>query len=286
MRSAVLVLCGALAAAAPALAQFEGVADFKVSTNSGKGEAIPATGKISVTATAYRMEMETDVSKISRGKSGRAADAPQRIKMTMFGKVAEPDKLTMIDDANKTYSVWDLKKMRGQMKDADGPTYTVIRKGTDTVAGLSCQRAELVSTAGTVIDVCVAREFAVSGDWLAALGRRQRENTSWMSALRDTGLAGFPVRYSVRQKNTAEPFVTMEVTRVVKGPVSGALFEVPAGYKETAFAMGGLSPEQQKSVSDARAKMRESLERMTPEQRKAYQDAMKRYARPTPTPAP
>lgn len=283
MRSAVLILCGVLAGTGAARAQFEGVADFKVTTNTGKGETMPATGKISVTRAAYRMEMETDVSKVSRGKSGRAADAPQHIKMTMFGKVAEPDKLYMIDDANKTYSVWDLKKMRGQMKDKDGPTYTVVKKGTETLAGLACQRAELTSSTGTVIDVCVAKEFAVSGDWLAALGRRQRENTSWMSTLRDNGLVGFPVRYSVRQKGAAEPFVTMEVTRVTKGPVPEALFEVPAGYKETEFAMGGLSPEQQKSVSDARAKMREALAHMTPEQRKAYEDAMKKYA-PTPSP--
>jgi hypothetical protein len=284
MKPVLLVLCGVLAGTAAARAQFEGVADFKVTTNTGKGEAVPAIGKISVTRSAYRMEMETDVSKISRGKTGRAADAPQRIKMTMFGKVAEPDKLYMIDDANKTYSVWDLKKMRGEMKDAARATYTVTKQGTDTVAGLACQKAQLTSSTGTVIDVCVAKDFAVSGDWLAALGRRQRENTSWMSVLRDNGLSGFPVRYSVRQKGAADPFVTMEVTRVAKGSVPETLFEVPAGYKETAFAMGGLSPEQQKSVSDARAKMREALDRMTPEQRKAYEDAMKKYAQPTPTP--
>lgn len=283
MKSAVLVLCGLLAGAT-ARAQFEGVADFKVTTNTGKGEAVPAAGKISVTRDAYRMELETDVSKISHGKTGRAADAPQRIKMTMFGKVADPDKLYMIDDANKTYSVWDLKKMRGEMKDPARPTFVVTKLGTDTVAGLSCQKAELASSTGTVIAVCVAKDFAVSGDWLAALGRRQKENTSWMSALRENGLVGFPVRYSVRSKGAADPFMTMEVTRVTKGPVSEALFEVPAGYKETEFAMGGLSPEQQKSVSDARAKMREALDRMTPEQRKAYEDAMKKYAHPTPTP--
>jgi hypothetical protein len=284
MKSAVLVLCGVLAGTAAARGQFEGVADFKITTNTGKGEAVPGTGKISTTRTAYRMEMETDVSKIARGKSGRASDAPQRIKMIMFGKVSEPDKLTMIDDANRTYSVWDLKKTRGEMKDAQSPTYTVTKLGTDKVAGLACQKAELTSSTGTVIAVCVAKDFAISGEWLAALGRRQRENTTWMSSLRDNGLVGFPVRYSVRQKGATEPLVTMEVTRVTAGPVPEALFEVPAGYRETEFAMGGLSPEQQKAVSDARAKMRESLEHMTPEQRKAYEDAMKRYAHPTPTP--
>src|SRR5206468_5231998 len=79
VKSAVLVLCGLLAGTAAARAQFEGVADFRITTNTGKGEAVPGTGKISVTRAAYRMELLTDVSKISRGKSGRAADAPQRI---------------------------------------------------------------------------------------------------------------------------------------------------------------------------------------------------------------
>jgi hypothetical protein len=283
-KPAVLVLCGLLSGAAAALAQFEGVADFKITTDTGKGESVPGTGKIFVTRAAYRMEMDTDVSKISRRKSSRAADAPQHVKMTMFGRVSEPDKLTMIDDANRTYSVWDLKKMRGEMKDAPKTTFTLTKDGTATVAGLSCQKAQLTSSSDLVIDVCVARDFAVSSDWLAALARRQKENSSWMTALRDNGLSGFPVRYAMRRKGATEPFMTMEVTHIEKGPVSAAHFEVPAGYKETEFAMGGLSPQQQKAVSDARAQMREALEHMTPEQRKAYEDAMRRAARPTPNP--
>ena len=286
MKSAALALCGLLAGGPPALAQFEGTADFKVTTNTGKGETITGTGKVYVTKAAYRMEWETDVSRVSRGKRAKDPNKPQRIKTTMFGKVSEPDRLYMIDDANKTYSVWDLKKMRGEMKDAPKQTYTVRKLGTDTVAGFSCQKAELTASTGTVTEVCVAKEFAVSSDWLAALGRRQRESTSWMTAMRDNGLSGFPVRYAIRQKAGADPFMTMVVTRVEKGPVSAVLFEVPAGYKETEFAIGGLSPEQQKAVSDARARMREALERMTPEQRKAYEDAMRKSAPPAPTPEP
>jgi hypothetical protein len=37
-------------------------------------------------------------------------------------------------------------------------------------------------------------------------------------------------------------------------------------------------------MGDARAQMKEALEKMTPEERKAYEDAMKRYAQPTPGP--
>ncbi len=283
MKRTLLLLAAFFASATAARAQFEGVADFKLTTNTSKGESIPGTGKIYVTKGAYRMEWETEIPP-GRSAKGKAADASQRIKSTMFGKVSDPDKLYMIDDANRTYSVWDLKKMRGEAKDAPKQTYTVKKLGTDTVAGLSCQKAEIESSSGTVIEVCVAKDFAVSSDWLAALGRRQKESTSWMTALRDSGLTGFPVRYAMRRKGAAEVFMTMVLTHIEKGPVSAALFEIPAGYRETEFAIGGLTPEQQKAVSDARARMRESLEKMTPEQRKAYEDAMKKYARPTPVP--
>ncbi len=284
MRTAAFALCLAVAGAPAALAQFEGTADFKVTTITGKGEVVPGSGRISANKTGYRMEWQTDISKIVKGRAVRSENGPQQIRMTMIGKAASPDKLYLVDDANRTYSVWDLKKAReGSTESAT--TYTVTRLGPDKVAGLTCQKAELVSSKGTVIDVCVAGELGVSLDWLAAVGRRQKESTSWITALRNNSLSGFPVRYSMREKDASQPFVTMEMTKIDRGAVNDALFEVPAGYRETDFAIGGLSPEQQKAVSDARAKMRAALDKMTPEQRKAYEDAMRRN-RTTPTPSP
>ncbi|HTR02038.1 MAG TPA: DUF4412 domain-containing protein [Thermoanaerobaculia bacterium] len=284
MKTALLAAAAFLVGAASALAQFEGVADFKVTSVTGKGDVIPGTGRIFVSKAAYRMEWETDISKMGRGKS-QSSDAPQHVKITVFGKASDPDTLYLIDDGNKTYSTWDVRKTRGESADAPKTTYTVTRLGPDKVAGLTCQRAELTSSRGTVISVCVAGEFNVSLDWLSAIGRRQKESTSWVAALRDSSLTGFPVRYSMKEKDAAQPFVTLEMTHIDRGPVAANLFEVPAGYKETDFAMGGLSPEQQKAVSDARARMRQVLDKMTPEQRKAYQDAMKK-GKATPTPAP
>ena len=52
---------------------------------------------------------------------------------------------------------------------------------------------------------------------------------------------------------------------------------MPAGYKETDFAVGGLTPEQEKAMSEA-------LKRMSPEQRKQYEEMMKRHGQPTPAP--
>jgi hypothetical protein len=282
---AALVL-GAAFAAPPARAQFEGMAEMKITTSTGKGESVPALGKIFVSTTAHRMEWELDVSRFAKGKSAGGSDTPQKIRTVLFGTQADPDHLTMIDDVHKTYSVWDLKKTRAETSELPKPTYAVRKLGTETVAGLSCQKAELTSSNGSVIDVCVSKDFGGSSDWLTVLGRRQREGSGWVAALRENGLTGLPLRFAMRTKAGADPFVTMQVTKIERGPQPEALFAVPAGYKQTEFALGGLSPEQQKAVSDARARMRKALDKMTPEQRKAYEDAMKRSGTPTPTPAP
>jgi uncharacterized protein DUF4412 len=259
------------AAAATASAQFEGVADFKITTNTGEKQSVSGTGKMYVAPRAYRSEFEMQMS--GAGSKG----APRAMKMTMFTKLAEPDNLYMLNDENKTYSVWDLSKSREEAKNASQETYTVKRLGKDTVAGLSCQSALLTSSKGDEIEACVSREFAVSSDWIAAMNRSDKAAGSWIHSLKGAGIEGFPVRWSTRSKGSKDAAMTMELTRIEKKSLPASLFEVPAGYKQTDTAIGGLTAEQQKQIDDA-------MKNLTPEQRKAYEDAMKRYAQPTPRP--
>ena len=228
-----VVVAGIVLATAPARAQFEGMAEMKITTSTGKGESVPALGKVFVSRTAYRMEWEMDVSRFAKGKSAGASETPWKIRTVLFGTLADPDHLTMIDDVHKTYSVWDLKKTRAEGGDLPKQTYTVQKLGTDTVAGLSCQKAALTSSNGNVIDVCVSKEVGGSSDWLAALGRRQREGSGWLAALRENGLAGFPLRFAMRTKAGVEPFVTMQVTKIERRPQPEALFTVPDGRPYT-----------------------------------------------------
>ena len=57
---------------------------------------------------------------------------------------------------------------------------------------------------------------------------------------------------------------------------------MPAGYKKTDVAMGGLTPEQEKAMGDAKKQMEEAMKDMSPEERKAFEDAMKRYGQQPP----
>jgi hypothetical protein len=248
-----LVVCGVLALSGAARAQVEGVADFAVTTITRRGEAVPGTGKVSLSRSAYRMEWQTDASRIAFGSAGGD------VRLTVVGRDSEPDRLTLIDDATRTYSFWDLKKARGAT--GQGSKYTVTRLGPDTVAGLTCQKAELVSSVGTRVNVCVAGQFGASLDWLAVVDGVPKESTSWISALRDNGLVGFPIHLDMRRKDAPQPFVTLELTRLARGAVPAAAFEVPHGYKQSDLAINGLSAAEQKAINEARAKLRAALGR-------------------------
>jgi hypothetical protein len=270
LAAAALVLVASVASA-----QFEGEATFKITTRREKGAPLEGTAHMFSSKTGFRMEWEMATG--AKGKGG-----PAQIKMVMVAKLPNPEKVYLVNDANRTYSVWDTKKAREDAKTGPKETYTVEKLGADRVAGYACQNARVTSSKGSVFDVCVAKEFGASSEWLAAMNRDQ-DAGSWLKSLRDSGIEGSPVRWSIRSKGAAEPTTVMELVRADKKALSAALFEVPAGYKETGFALGGLTPEQEKAMADARAQMQEAMKDMTPEQRKQYEEMMKRYA---PTPAP
>jgi hypothetical protein len=276
IRIGLAALCLAAASAAPLSAQFEGEADFKVTFYGESTQGMQSSGKIYVSRAGYRSEWE-----MSRARKSGDSSAPQRIKMTMVGKKGDPDHLYMVNDENKTYSVTDLKKVREESKDLDKRTYTVQKQGTDTVAGIACQKATVTSSKGDIIDVCVSKEWNLDADVISAMTRNRRSQ-SWFSALKDAGVEGFPVRFATRPRAGADPNAVWELTRVERKTPPASLFDVPPpGYQLSSVAVGGLSPEQQKAIEDAKAKM---LENMTPEQRKAYEDRMRQYSQPTPHP--
>ena len=264
------------AAAATASAQFEGVADFKVTTNTGQGESVNGTGRMYVSPRAYRSEFEMQMTGAGGGRDSRKG-APSEMKMTMFSKLSEPDKLYMLNDAAKTYSIWDLSKSREEMKDAPKETYTVKKLGKDTVAGLSCQNALLTSSKGEEIEACVSREFVASSDWIAAMNRGDRAAGSWIRSLKSAGIEGFPVRWSTRSKGSRDATMTMEMTGSRRNRFPPRSSKCRRATRRATWRSAGLTPEQQKQIDDA-------MKNLTPEQRKAYEDAMKRTAQPTPKP--
>ncbi len=116
-------------AAAPALAQFEGVLEMKMTMSTAKTAKVGGGGtmNVAVAKAGARCEMNMQM-----GGMG--------MKMVVLQKTDTPDTLYRIDDANKTYSEMDLSKMRelaGQRPETR--KYTVEKLGQETILGYKTQ---------------------------------------------------------------------------------------------------------------------------------------------------
>ena len=254
-----------------ALAQSEGVAEFKGTMHPGSGQSAPSTATVYFKkGVAFRSELDMSLAGVAGRESGAARGAmPSHYKMAMIQKLSDPDHIVTLNDERKTYSIMDLKKIR---EDANMPrsTYTVQKLGKDTVAGFSCEKALVTSSSGTQMELCISTEIFPSAAWLAAQDRGGSGNL--LTALRDNGLNGFPIRWSVQSKRDQKVVATMELVRLQWKPVPASLFEIPAGYRESSAMESMMSPEQEKMMKDA-------LEKMTPEQRKMYEEMMKKQGK-------
>src|SRR5215468_2045117 len=129
-------------------AHFEGVAECRASTSSGRGETIPGQGTFYIGKNAVRGEWQMDLA--AGGPQKRDPHAPSQYRSTILQRLSEPDKMYMLNDEKKTYSVLDLKKARES--EARSPqNYKVARTGRDTVAGLSCEKAVITGPTGSQI---------------------------------------------------------------------------------------------------------------------------------------
>jgi hypothetical protein len=257
--------------AVPALAaDFEGTADMRIVATGDRGQKAEGTGKLYVTAKAWRMESEMTIPEGSADK--KALGGAEGFRTVAIGKAAEPRKTWMVNDRTKTYAVVESDPERG--RDRDAKEYAVTRAGKDTVAGLACEKVNVQKKGkDEVFEGCFTREL-LSGAWLRALEGAEREG--WVAAAHRAGVAGFPARVVSRGKEGTEK-LRMEIVKVERKSLPASLFEVPAGYRETS-AMGTMAqtPEQQKQMDDAQKQMEEAMKNMPPEQRKMMEEMMKK----------
>jgi hypothetical protein len=88
-----------------------------------------------------------------------------------------------------------------------------------------------------------------------------------MKALVDAGLEGFPIRWTTKGQGRGD--MTMELVSAKRQSVPASTFEVPAGYTKSESLVPFSNPEIDK-------KMKEALDKMTPEQRKQFEEMMKK----------
>jgi hypothetical protein len=282
------VLCAAALSAgiaAPVRAQSEGIAEFKGEVHSDRGKTVPSHGKVFLSKAAVRVEWETELSSPDRNRRDDPKATPNHFRMVMIQKLSEPDRTYIINDERKTYTVQMIDQKREDSKSPNGSDkkWTVKKLGRDTVGGYSCEKALLTSEdSSRETEACIATDLVPSTAWLRAFNRRE-EQASPLQALKDSGLWGFPVRWIFREKGAREAESSIELVRFEKKSVPGSVFEIPADYRKVDSMMEAMSmtPEQERQVRDAQKKMQEALDKMSPEERKQYEEMMRRYA-PTP----
>jgi hypothetical protein len=254
------VLAGALLAAAPAFAQFEGEIDMRIT-----GQGLTGTGRVFVSKAGTRTEMDM-----------QTANMPMHMVSLM--KFSVPDVMYLINDKAKTYSEMDLKKVRESAVKMTGKKepYNAKVLGSERVLGYSTKHV-LLSRPGdrSEMEVWTTKDImGLSYESMRGLMRRGAgdDDGSMMKALRDAGAEGFFVKMVTREKGKTEPLTTMELTKAEKKSLPASMFEVPAGYAKQEGMMGAagvISPE-------ASEQMKKAMENMTPEQRKQMEEMMKR----------
>jgi uncharacterized protein DUF4412 len=273
IRLAVFVLC---VVSARALAQSEGIAEFRGATTVASGQSIPSHSRVSFSGASARVDVDVDMSAIAGGSGG---ESPGAYKMTIIQKASEPDRMYMLNEAQKTYSVTHLDKASDN---SSAETFTVKKTGSDKVAGLPCEKAMVTSSSGSESELCVTKQLVASTAWLNAMNRRTGGSGMW-KALRDNGLEGFPIRIVTHHGGGSTSQI--ELVSFQKTSVPSSTFQIPAGYKESASpAQGGagadarrkafasMTPEQRKQMADI---LRQNLDKAPPEQRKAIEAQIK-----------
>jgi hypothetical protein len=263
MRRVVLsVLAGAVLAAAPAFAQFEGEIDMKIAGQGG----MTGTGKVFVSKVGSRTEMDMETARMP-------------IHMATLMKFSAPDVMYLINDKSRTYSEMDIRKTREQAAKMAGAkdqeAYSVKVLGSERVLGYSTKHVLLSRPSDkSEMEVWTTKDLlGLSYETMRGLMRRgAQDEGSMLKALRDAGAEGFFVKMVTREKGKAEPLTTMELTKAEKRSLPGSLFEIPPGYTKQEGMMGAagvVSPE-------AAEQMKKAMENMTPEQRRQMEEIMKR----------
>ncbi len=261
MKKTVLaMLAGAVLAAAPALAQFEGEIDMKMTMREGNG-----TGKAFVSKAGARSELEL-----------QAAGRP--FKMVTLVKFANPDVMYMINDASRSYAEVDAKQIRERAPKTEKKDQWVVEKlGKETVAGYSCVHVRVTRSdeSKSESEWWTSKDIAgLNYEAMRGLTRRGGSSDEGLfKALRDAGADGFIVKMVTREKGNPNPVATMELTKVERKSLSPSLFEVPAGYTKQEGMMGAMGV---MAGPEAQEQMRKAMENLTPEQRKQLEEMMKR----------
>ena len=261
IRALVVALC---LVALPAAA-FEGVLHTRMSSPQKlpDGKPFESTGTIQVKGLNSRME-----------SSGFMGGSAKHIAVT---RASEPGVTYILYPEKQAYTKFDSKKDKPDASDTDDVKWTIKRLGKDKVAGRTTEHV-LFTKAGSTdeTEAWIDQNLVSEADIAKILsgGNQMGQRHSWWAALKKEGLSGIPIKFVHREKDKPDHTVTFEVTEVKSQSIPDSAFAIPSGWKEIGFGEGMMTADQQKQMKD---QMQKAMEKMTPEQRKQFEEMMKQH---------
>lgn len=270
MTARAVAVAAVLAHAVPALADFEGIADLRM-TGQDEGHSVSGTGRIWLSPVGWRTEIDLKLERSAAAAGAQGMPASQVHRVVAIGKAASPGKTWLLNEQTKTYHVMDGgAERRGPREEG----WKITKLGKDTVAGFSCTRIKAERPGhDEVEEACMAKDFV--SDALLKSAKEGRE--WWVGAARKAGYPGSPMRVVTRGADGSEKH-RMEIVKVERRAVPASTFEVPAGYREgTMMDVQAQTPEQRRQLQELQRQAAERMKDMSPEQRKMMEEMMKKY---------
>ena len=266
-KTIIMTLFALLLASGPALAQFEGVLELKM-TMTSKGASGGGTINVAIAKAGTRSDMNMQMGHMN-------------MKMVVLQRSDASNTVYQINDASKTYTEIDMSKTREKAAEQETQEYTVEKLGQEDILGYKTQHI-LVKQKNPEAGKGITTELWTAKDVLSyeAFNKLQVRRGKWsggsrfVQALKDAGADGLPLKAVTTSPDGGQ--VITEVVSIQKKAPPASLFEIPAGYTKSASgpmnATGGMSGPQS---DEAKQKMQEALKNMSPEQRERVEKMMK-----------
>ncbi len=245
-RSVALVVT--LLLASPALAQFEGRAEYAFRSAGGAGG--------NVTMLLSKDGARTELTLPSNG---------QRI-VTLI-RAREPGRSYFLNEGRRTYTVIDVPK-----DDAERTRYQVKRAGHGQIAGHPCEDAIVTGPGTGPMEVCVTKDFGAVPMVGAFRGEVGKGNP--FAALAQAGLTGLPVQWKTFD-GAGNLQSTFELESAAREKVPADKLRVPAGYVQGSAYDTLASPEEQEQLQQRLDRVRQQLQQLPPAQRQRLEERMR-----------
>ncbi|MEO6096855.1 MAG: DUF4412 domain-containing protein [Fibrobacteria bacterium] len=212
-------------AAAQTLKGFEGIIDMALILEAGAGD--------------LRLYMAGERAKLDM--SLQVAPLPSPIKLGVLLDSKTPKVVWIVNDNLKTYSYLNLEDSPLPLDTASAGKYVIKVLGKEKRLGYECTHLTLTRR-HELVDAWITQDLP---DVYAVLKKLQEANPQYgdlsiFQALEGAGKSGLPLKYIVVREGQR---VTMEIRKIERKALPGALFTIPMDYKKTDGAgAAGLQP--------------------------------------------